>query len=310
MLDQYPPINLMDMVVTCSRQASHMRRLQIATLILVAATLLSARCWAEAEGRPACSWFVSSPRPARPNDLGFEELDPRLKDPENPNFVPGPDSLLAYIQIDKLHHGHMYIQDRRTGAQREVTHGMLPRWAPNGALIACMVWKSPTCVSELRVIGARSNESLVPNLPCHAENYRWSPDSRSLAVTALLPHSDMEALYWVKIPSGRPVLLDTLTVFSEYEDLTWSPDSRALVVARVTSVEVEGEVTASDLWLFESEGQGCQLTSTPDYIESEPKWIDATHLVYARRKSTEPDLGNPERIVITLGRATPKPRRK
>ncbi|HZC80950.1 MAG TPA: hypothetical protein VE222_04400, partial [Nitrospiraceae bacterium] len=240
-----------------------MRRLQVSILILlVVATLLPARGWAVVEGRAACTWSVSSRRNAGPKDIGFEELDPRLKDPENANYVPGPDSLLVYIRIDKLHHGHMYIQNRSTGAQREVINGMLPRWAPNGALIACMVWKSSNCLSELRVFGALSNDSLVPNVPCHAENYRWSPDSRSLAVTAILPHSDMEALYWVEIPSGRPVLLDTLTVFSEYEDLTWSPDSRALVVTRVTSVEIEGEATASDLWLFDSDGQRCQLTST------------------------------------------------
>jgi hypothetical protein len=113
----------------------------------------------------------------------------------------------------------------------------------------------------------------------------------------------MEALYWIEIPSGRVRLLDTLTVFSEYTDLTWSPDSRALVVTRVTAVEVEGEPTASDLWLFDSSGQRCQLTRTSDYIESESKWLDAKQVLYSRRKATERDLGDPERRAITAQRA-------
>jgi len=258
---------------------------------------------AEASDRAVCNWSVSNPRPAGPTDVGYEDLDPRLRDPENPNYAPGPDSLLAYIQIDKLHHGHMYIQDRSTGAQREVVMGFQPRWAPDGSLIACRVWISPDCMSQLRFISPRSDDSLVPNVPCRAENYRWSPDSRSLAVAALLPHSDMQALYWIEIPSGRARLLDTLTVFSDYQDLTWSPDSRAVVVTRVTDVEVEGEPLASDLWLFDSSGRRCQLTRTSDYIESEPKWIDAKHVLYARRKAAEPDLGDPERRVITIQRA-------
>lgn len=259
--------------------------------------------FASGVGLARCNWTVSNPRPAGPQDVGYEDLDPRLKDPENSNYAPGPESLLAYIQIDKLHHSHMYIQDRSTGAQREVVPGSQPRWAPDGSMIACTVWRSPDCMSEFLLIGSRSVDSLVPDLPCRAENYRWSPDSRSLAVAALLPHSDMEALYWVHVPSGRADLLDTLTVFSEYADLTWSPDSRALVVTRVTATEVEGEPTASDLWLFDSDGQRCQLTRTGDYIESEPKWTDATHVLYARRKATDPDLGDSERQVIMVQRA-------
>lgn len=258
---------------------------------------------AGADTRAGCNWSVSSPRPAGPKDVGHEDLDPRLSDPENPNYAPGPDSLLAYIQIDKLHHPHMYIQDRSTGGQREVVPGSQPRWSPDGSLIACTVWTSPDCMSQLRLISPRSNDSLVPNVPCRAENYRWSPDSRSLAVAALLPQSDMQALYWIEIPSGRVRLLDTLEVFSDFQDLTWSPDSRAVVVTRVTAVEVEGEPMASDLWLFDSSGRRCQLTRTIDYIESEPKWIDAKHLLYARRKATDPDLGVPERRVITVQRA-------
>jgi dipeptidyl aminopeptidase/acylaminoacyl peptidase len=165
-----------------------------------------------------------------------------------------------------------------------------------------MVWKSPNCSSALRIIGVTTDDSLSPDVPCSVENYRWSPDGRSLAVAAVLPRSDMNALYWVHIPSGSAILLDTLTVFSDYSDLTWSPDSRALVVTRVTATEIEGDPTASDLWLFDSGGQRCQLTKTKDCLESEPKWINVKQLLYARRKVTDPDIGNPEHLVIEITR--------
>jgi hypothetical protein len=112
----------------------------------------------------------------------------------------------------------------------------------------------------------------------------------------------LSALYWVHIPSGYITLLDTLTVFSDYEDLTWSLDSHALVVTRVTATEVEGEATASDLWLFDPNGKRYQLTATKDYVESSPKWIDGDQILYARRKVTDPDLGSPERLVIRVSR--------
>ena len=274
----------------------------LAGMVLLAATPAIIPRPAQAKEPGACGWVVSGAHLAGAKEAGYEDLDPRLRDPENPNYAPGPDSLLAYIQIDRLHHPHMYIKDRATGTQKEVIAGSQPRWSPDGSRIACTVWRSSNCTSELHIIGARSGNSLLPDVPCRVENYRWSPDSRSLAITALLPHSDMSALYWLQFPGGRVTLLDTLTVFSEYEDLTWSPDSRALVVTRVAAVEVEGEPTASDLWLFDSDGKRCQLTETSDFIEGEPKWIDRTHLLYVRRRSTAPDLGNPQRVVITVRR--------
>lgn len=269
---------------------------------LIVASLACAASPAGTKGQGPCAWSVSNPRAAGPKDVGYEDLDPRLRDPADPNNAPGPDSLFAVTRIDKLLHPHTYIEDRATGARREMVAGSGQRWSPDGTQIACTVWRSPECSSALRLIGVRTGDSLAPDVPCRVENYRWSPDGRSLAVAALLPHSDMNALYWVHLPSGRCSLLDTLTVFSDYEDITWSPDSRALVVTRVTATEVEGEPTASDLWLFDSSGQRCELTKTKDYLESEPKWVNGKAVVFSRRKASDPDLGNPERRVITLTR--------
>jgi hypothetical protein len=54
--------------------------------------------------------------------------------------------------------------------------------------------------------------------------------------------------------------------------------------------------------LFDPNGVRYQLTATKDYVESDPKWIDADQILYARRKATDPDLGNLERVVIRLTR--------
>lgn len=107
-------------------------------------------------------------------------------------------------------------------------------------------------------------------------------------------------LCWVRLPSGESRIVDTLNAFAGYEELTWSPDSRALVATRVTETEHHGEVLASDIWLFEWDGQRCRLTDTKDFIESEPKWIDSTTILYSRRATGEPDNGRSERRVMTI----------
>lgn len=272
------------------------------TWALLASTLVCGAGSAEDGNRAACDWSVSDSRSAGPNDIGHEDLDPRLRDPENGNEAPGPGNLFAVVKIDSLHHPHIFVEDRSTGSKRELVAGSQPRWSPAGNRIACTVWKSPKCFSTLRIIDVRTGDALSPDVPCHVVNYRWAPDGRSLAVAAVLPHSDMNSLLWVDVPTGRARLLDTLTVFSDYADLTWSPDSRALVATRVLAMELEGEPTATDLWLFDSGGQRCRLTKTKDYLEGGPKWVNEKDLVFSRRRVSDPDLGNPERRVITVTR--------
>jgi hypothetical protein len=130
-------------------------------------------------------------------------------------------------------------------------------------------------------------------------SYKWSPDSRSLAVAGLRER-DVNTLFWVRIPSFTVTVLDTLPVFADYEDLSWSPDSRALVTTRITANDHVGIVFASEICLFTADGQSCQLTDTRHFVECEPKWINAERILYSRQPPDENGLGDSERRVLSV----------
>ncbi len=95
-------------------------------------------------------------------------------------------------------------------------------------------------------------------------------------------------------------MLDTLPVFSAYEDLTWSPNSGALVVARPTAVNAEEEDTAADLWLFDEKGRKCALTETPEVVEEAPQWLDGGSILYSFHRFDRGVAGPPEQEVLLL----------
>lgn len=101
-------------------------------------------------------------------------------------------------------------------------------------------------------------------------------------------------------------MLDTLPVFTDYNDFAWSPDSRSLVGTRVTSVDPEGESPAADIWLFEANGTKCQLMNTADAVESHARRIDSTRIVYKAR----PTLAHSDRTarlrVLTIRQTKPE----
>lgn len=152
----------------------------------------------------SCRWTVTDDRPAKPLDKGYEEGDPLLRDPEDPTSVAGPGSLLAVVKIDSDHHPHIYIDNRATHTSRYLINGSQPLWSPDGSRIACIVWKSQECMSKLAIVEVRSGQVSEPETGCQAVSYRWSPDSRSLAVAGV-GRRDVNTLFWVDLPSpGSP----------------------------------------------------------------------------------------------------------
>jgi dipeptidyl aminopeptidase/acylaminoacyl peptidase len=269
---------------------------------VIAALLLACLTTSAPQAATApCEWKVTADRSAKPQDKGYEEGDPRLRDPDDPNSVAGPGSLVAVVKIDRDHRPHIYIEDRAAHTSKHLIDGSQPLWSPDGSRIACIVWQSRECMSRLVIVEVRSGKVAEPETGCNAVNYRWSPDSRSLAVAGV-GKRDVNTLFWIDVPSSRVTVLDTLPVFADYEDLSWSPDSRALVATCITANDHVGIVFASDIWLFAADGQRCQLTDTKDFVEGEPKWIDAGRILYSRQPPDENGLGDSERRVLSVSR--------
>ena len=269
---------------------------------MIAALLLACLTTSAPQAATApCEWKVTADRSAKPQDKGYEEGDSRLRDPDDPNSAAGPGSLVAVVKIDRDHRPHIYIEDQAAHTSKHLIDGSQPLWSPDGSRIACMVCQSRQCMSKLVIVEVRSGKVAEPEAGCNAVNYRWSPDSRSLAVAGV-GKRDVNTLFWIDVPSSRVTVLDTLPVFADYEDLGWSPDSRALAATCITASDHVGIVLASDIWLFAADGQRCQLTDTKDFVEGDPKWIDTGRILYSRRPPDENGLGDSEHRVLSVSR--------
>ena len=132
--------------------------------------------------------------------------------------------------------------------------------------------------------------------------FKWSPDGRWLAVDGRAPESAKSFLCLMSSETGKCRVLDTLTVFSNYE-FGWSPDSKWLVVSRPSALSSHEDLTRADLWLIGLDGTRCRLTTSPRVIERDPRWVDDQRIIYRRETTgfTEP----PRDEVIELRRRAP-----
>lgn len=251
-----------------------------------------------------CNFVVDAVRPPRADDVPLDDHHPLLRRPESANRVPGPGSFQAVVKSDSLHHPHIYIEDTSTGKRRLLRRGSQPRWSPDGKRIACVIWESIQRPWLLCIVDVATARSFVPELNCLTMNFEWAPDGNTIAVGAVLYGQSTNVLCLVSLPSGTSRIVDTLSVFSDYQ-FAWSPDSRHLAVQRPTRVIDEEEPSAADLWIFDGSGRKCQLTHTPDYVESEPKWIDRDRLLCMRQLVQGSRRGQETLAVLELGRRRP-----
>lgn len=253
-----------------------------------------------------CGWSVVGSRTPTATDIPFDDRHLLLKSPSDPNRVKGPGHLVAIVKSDSQHHPEIYIEDEATGKLTHLLRGSKPRWSPDGSRIACEVWKSLDRPWMLCVVDVKSGKRFEPDIGCLVDTYCWSPDGRSIAVGGTLYGKSVNVLAWVQVSTGATRMLDTLPVFAAYEDLTWSPNSHALVVTRASAVSAEEENTAADLWLFDSEGGRCILTSTPETVEEAPKWLDAGSILYSSHRFAKGVSGPTEQRVLLLKRSASK----
>jgi dipeptidyl aminopeptidase/acylaminoacyl peptidase len=255
--------------------------LRLLPTVSFAAALLAANACAGTPARSAsaqrpCPWVVRASREATASEAAFQNPNPLLRDPENPNYAPGPNGTVAVVKTDHEHHGHMYLENSTTGDTKELVPGFLPRWSPDGKRIACTVWKSREQGSVLSIIDVATGDVLEPKTGGGSSQYAWSPDGRTIAM--IINDQSSILLRLVQIPSGKCRTLAALPTASEYTDLSWSPDSRTIVATATT--EPEHLVEVSELYLVDVDGASCRLTDTPGVNESEPRWLDDGRILY------------------------------
>jgi len=174
----------------------------------------------------AYSWTVVSVRERRAGEVPFEEASRYLWPSPDANNVPGPDSLVARIQIDEEYHPHAELEDLRTGKTVRLLDAwaFLPHWSPDGKYIGCGVWKSAGQNGELTVVDVSTRTILLdPEVRALGTTMKWSPDSRTIAAAGVIYARPRTMLYTVSVPEGDVTILDTLDNLCPISDMIREP---------------------------------------------------------------------------------------
>jgi len=256
---------------------------------------------------PSNPWTVLSVRERRPGEVPFEEATRYLWPSADANIVPGPDSLVARVQIDEEHRAHVEIQDLSTGQVIPLLEGnaSLPHWSPDGEYISCVVWKSMRQHGELTVVDVATRTVLLdPEIDAAGSTMKWSPDSGTLAVAGEVYAKPRTMLYTVTVPEGTLRTLDTLEVLADFE-FSWSPNGRWIAFSRPTKLDHLGEdPVAADLWVADTAtGMRWPLLTTAEWVESNPLWITDSTIQVDRIRRDDTELGIEQCIVVELSLA-------
>lgn len=269
-------------------------------------------CSAQSSPPPSNPWTVFTVRERRAGEVPFEDASGYLRRSPDRNYMPGPDSLVACVTIEKRR-GYVELLDLRTGKSKRLLMGFLPQWSPDGKYISCLVWKSAIKHGELTIVDVVTGNVLVePEVGAGGgAEQKWSPDSRMIAVSGGIHASPRRLLYTVSVPEGRVAVLDTTDVLAGY-NLSWSPDSRWLAFTRPTELDnMDEDPVAADLWIAEAEtGKTWILLETPEWLESDPQWISNTTVQLTRAARQGGETGVQQTVVVELNSTRKVPTRQ
>ena len=260
-------------------------------------------CYAQSTPQPPSPWTVVAVRGRRLGEVPFENASGYLRRSPDPNYVPGPDSLVVHVTIIERR-GYVEILDLRTGRSRRLLDAWasLPQWSPDGRYVSCVVWRSVIKHHELTVVDVHTGNIVAdPDVRASGTEAKWSPDSHKIAASGVIYGSPRAMLYTVSISGGTATILDSLDVLAAH-DFSWSPDSRWLAFSKPTELDDMGEdPVAADLWIADVEtGNTWPLLETPDWIESKPLWI-TDHTIQVNRRARHGDeRGGQQTVVVEL----------
>lgn len=251
-----------------------------------------------------CAWQVLDRREPREHEDPWETRHPLLREPLDPNRVPGLPPLTAVVRTDARHRPRLELHNSARGTARELGGGRplsQPRFSPDGRTLACTVWKSREEPWRLCFVDVESGRVREPALDLQVASMRWSPDSRRLAVAGSRTGRSVALLVVVDAESGASSVVDSLGVFADHE-FSWSPDARTLAVARPTSLAVGQEVAESQLWLVDIRGQRCPIVRAAGLVVREPRWVDARRLRWVQYSSRERSETVQSRLAVVARR--------
>ncbi|HEY7355428.1 MAG TPA: hypothetical protein VH590_03145 [Ktedonobacterales bacterium] len=192
-----------------------------------------------------------------------------------------------------------YALVNSNGANPRVFNGMLPVWSPNGRALAYYANIPDSqdgsqqaingLVYTIDLMDTQTFQTRqLSHLPVlNADALAWSPDGRSLAVSAYQGGSvraePVDSVMLAPL-DGSSARMVAQWINGQVEQIAWSPDSRKLAVvftrfdaSQQGGIQANG---ASDLWVVKVDGSNAHEIAFSD--GGQPSWSpDGKQLVYA-----------------------------
>ncbi len=182
-----------------------------------------------------------------------------------------PDGRQVLYQSDRTGNYELWLLDRATGAERQLTDhpawDAMADWAPDGREIvflsnregALQVWVLALEAGQVRRVSEKSRP--IPPEP-HFSGPRWSPDGKAIGFIAA---DEKEEALWVVDPQGR----NERSVLSGVDGFDWYRDSRHVVyTGKADDESGVVEMRAADLETGEEtlllRGPSAELVVAPD----------------------------------------------
>jgi Tol biopolymer transport system component len=240
-------------------------------------------------------------RDKHPGDVPVVRLLRFGADPDA-RSVLGPDSLRLIADAPDGH-PRVFIEDTRTGKRDDIVGVWAgrPVWSPDGRFIACETYPSQELSYQLAVIDRHTRERIVIEARVAADEYRWSPDSRWIAVEGVERGTNNVVLSVYDLVRRRLRRIATTRAHGSY-GLSWSPDSKILAFTQPTEVGEDEAVLAADLWVASTSSWApCRVRTTPYEIESQPEWLSDAALLFKVVSRASPYAAGRE-LVLELRR--------
>ena len=202
-------------------------------------------------GDSRCAVSVLAVRDKRPTEQPMV-LHLRYRGAGDPNSVLGPDSLRLIVEAPEGH-PRVLVEDTRTGAKDDIVGSIAerPTWSPDGRYIAFVAYVSQEQPYQLAVFDRRSRKRIDIDPRLATDEYRWSPDSRWIAVEGVERGTNHVGLSVYELARGRLRRISTTPAFGSY-GLSWSPDSKFLAFTEPSEVGEDESVLAADLWVAQT----------------------------------------------------------
>lgn len=251
-----------------------------------------------------CALRVAHERDPRSGDRVQSESLPFAPVKGHRNEAPGPDSLLLVSRTTRGFYPRVYLEDRRAGTSRCLEPrgwSELTSWSPNGRWYA-YVHKDTVANLERLVVGSpRRPRAAVFERTVDIVDYRWSPDSRAVALYGRDRVTRAVALYIFWPETRAAWRVDQLQYFLDI-DFDWAPDGRQVAYSRPEGANDSEEITSADIMLADVRSRSvCRLCRTPDRVESRPEWVSANALRCTIQAARGSAVGTPRDIIMELG---------